>query len=323
VNANDSFENERHHITRVDGQRFGEDRSVVVENGVVTLNEDGTLSFKPNAGFYGDTSFTYTVKSGGVTETATVTVTVIRDAVTRSATGGESGVGGITGAYVPGGGGVLGVSGFRGDLTGTRVPGQSDAPSGEAGGGFNPNALLNNAPTAAGFGEGDLSEFLPFELAMIDLSGKDDFAVFIPAGEKASFALPADMLQGPQSADFAVFQANGEPLPDWLVFDPIAGKFLGKAPEGMHGTIRIQLTGRDAKGVERVIRISVNVDVQERGALAERMTPDRDARLALESTGAVRADGRPGLSDQLQSARRGLSSERLARVVSNATMAKL
>ena len=92
----------------------------------------------------------------------------------------------------------------------------------------------------------------------------------------------------------------------------------------MHGTVRIQLTGRDAKGVERVVRISVNVDVQERGVLAERMTPDRDGKSVFAGSKTVaRAEGRAGFSDQLQSARRGLSSERLARIVSNATMAKL
>ena len=92
----------------------------------------------------------------------------------------------------------------------------------------------------------------------------------------------------------------------------------------MHGTVRIQLTGRDAKGVERVVRISVNVDVLERGVLAERVMPDRDGKSVLAGSAvAARAEGRAGFSDQLQSARRGMSSERLARVVSGAVMAKM
>ena len=44
-------------------------------NGTVTT--DGTtVTYTPNADFNGTDSFTYTVTSGGVTETATVTVTV-------------------------------------------------------------------------------------------------------------------------------------------------------------------------------------------------------------------------------------------------------
>ncbi len=45
-------------------------------NGVVTINPDGTVTYAPNADFNGVDSFTYTVTSGGVTETATVNVTV-------------------------------------------------------------------------------------------------------------------------------------------------------------------------------------------------------------------------------------------------------
>lgn len=47
------------------------------DNGKVTINPDGTVTYTPNPGFSGEDSFTYTVTTqGGVTETATVTVTV-------------------------------------------------------------------------------------------------------------------------------------------------------------------------------------------------------------------------------------------------------
>ena len=39
-------------------------------------NGDGTVTYTPNADFNGTDSYTYTVTSGGVTETATVNVTV-------------------------------------------------------------------------------------------------------------------------------------------------------------------------------------------------------------------------------------------------------
>ncbi|MDN3524184.1 tandem-95 repeat protein, partial [Halomonas sabkhae] len=57
-------------------------------NGSVTSNGDGTVTYTPNADFNGTDSYTYTVTSGGVTETATVDVTVnaVADGVADSFT---------------------------------------------------------------------------------------------------------------------------------------------------------------------------------------------------------------------------------------------
>ncbi|KNY08164.1 hypothetical protein AKG08_22030 [Achromobacter piechaudii] len=76
VNANDSFENAGHSITAIDGNAIVVGTPVAVANGMVTLKADGTLDFAPAANFNGSTSFTYTVTSGGVDETATVSITV-------------------------------------------------------------------------------------------------------------------------------------------------------------------------------------------------------------------------------------------------------
>ncbi|MCT4708024.1 cadherin-like domain-containing protein, partial [Enterobacteriaceae bacterium H16N7] len=69
-NSNDSFENSGHTVTAINGTAIGVGASAAVSNGSVTLNADGTLSFAPAANFNGATSFSYTVTSGGVTETA-------------------------------------------------------------------------------------------------------------------------------------------------------------------------------------------------------------------------------------------------------------
>jgi len=50
----------------------------------VTFAADGTLVYTPAADFNGTTTFTYTVTSGGVTETATVTVNVTAQNDARS-----------------------------------------------------------------------------------------------------------------------------------------------------------------------------------------------------------------------------------------------
>ncbi|HEY9239154.1 MAG TPA: Ig-like domain-containing protein [Burkholderiaceae bacterium] len=74
--ADDSFENPGRLITAIDGVSIVTGGSVVVSNGTVTLLASGALSFLPTPNFTGSTSFTYTVTSGGVTETATVVMQI-------------------------------------------------------------------------------------------------------------------------------------------------------------------------------------------------------------------------------------------------------
>lgn len=72
--ANDTFENPGRAITSV----------TAASHGTVAINDNGTpgnatddfVTYMPTAGYTGSDSFTYTVTSGGVTETATVTVNV-------------------------------------------------------------------------------------------------------------------------------------------------------------------------------------------------------------------------------------------------------
>ncbi|GIU19549.1 MULTISPECIES: tandem-95 repeat protein [unclassified Shewanella] len=66
VQQNDSFEGANPVVT-IDGQPA---------HGTVTVNADGTVTYTPDENYNGDDSFTYTVTSGGVSETATVDVTV-------------------------------------------------------------------------------------------------------------------------------------------------------------------------------------------------------------------------------------------------------
>jgi len=62
----DTFSNPGHLVTSITQPSGGQ----------VTYAADGTMTFAPDAGFTGTTAFTYTVSSGGGSESATVTVTV-------------------------------------------------------------------------------------------------------------------------------------------------------------------------------------------------------------------------------------------------------
>lgn len=73
----DSFEGGSPQITAINGQAISEGGSVAVSNGTVTLGAGNVLTFTPAQDFNGVVpTFTYTVSSGGVTETANIDITV-------------------------------------------------------------------------------------------------------------------------------------------------------------------------------------------------------------------------------------------------------
>jgi len=77
VLANDSFEGAGRTITAINGVAIALGGApVAVANGSVALDASGALVFIPAPDYNGPASFTYTVSSGGVTETATVDVVV-------------------------------------------------------------------------------------------------------------------------------------------------------------------------------------------------------------------------------------------------------
>jgi len=110
VLANDSFENAGRSISAVNGTAITAGGApVAVANGSVSLDASGQLIFTPAANYTGAASFSYTVTSGGVAETATVNVTVtpVNDApvaVADTATALEAGgVGNATAGTNPSG----------------------------------------------------------------------------------------------------------------------------------------------------------------------------------------------------------------------------
>ena len=71
---NDSFENAGRSITSVSRASHG--TVAINDNGTAGDTTDDFVTYTPIADYNGTDSFTYTVTSGGVTETATVNVTV-------------------------------------------------------------------------------------------------------------------------------------------------------------------------------------------------------------------------------------------------------
>ena len=60
----------------IDGDTLTIDSVTQPANGLVTDNGDGTITYAPDAGFFGSDSFTYDVTDGSLTDSATVQITV-------------------------------------------------------------------------------------------------------------------------------------------------------------------------------------------------------------------------------------------------------
>ncbi|TIP80954.1 MAG: hypothetical protein E5X63_29680, partial [Mesorhizobium sp.] len=76
----DNFDASNPQITHIDGLAVIEGVTVLVSNGSVTLGAGNELTFTPTSDFSGDVSFSYTVLSGGLSETANINVTVSAEA---------------------------------------------------------------------------------------------------------------------------------------------------------------------------------------------------------------------------------------------------
>ncbi|MBH02620.1 MAG: hemolysin, partial [Xanthomonadales bacterium] len=83
VVANDAdVEGDDLRVTQIAGRNVSAGDTAIVENGQVTLNDNGTLTFTPVANYNGPASFDYTVSDGDLTDTGTVDidVTAVNDA---------------------------------------------------------------------------------------------------------------------------------------------------------------------------------------------------------------------------------------------------
>ncbi|MCQ4296031.1 VCBS domain-containing protein [Pseudomonas stutzeri] len=106
---------------------------------------------------------------------------------------------------------------------------------------------------------------------------------YADAGTQTSFSVPYDAFAHTDPNErilLSATQANGQPLPGWVRFDPQSGKFELSAPANYRGEITIKIVARDSQGREASSLFRFNV--------GDRKASD--------------ASGRATLSDQLRQA---------------------
>jgi VCBS repeat-containing protein len=76
---------------------------------------------------------------------------------------------------------------------------------------------------------------------------------YADAGATSSFSVPYDAFAHTDPNErilLSATQANGQPLPGWVRFDPQSGKFELAAPSGYRGELTIKVVARDSQGRE-------------------------------------------------------------------------
>ena len=125
--------------------------------------------------------------------------------------------------------------------------------------------------SSTGWGDGDALRPAPFVAAdpvaaasaSLPTMGAQDVVELRP-GQPVDYTVPLGALMGDDlmrrsSVLVEVRQEDGRPLPSWLRFDPVTGKFSGVPPPGFSGQLRLELSVQDAQGERRTMMLEFSV----------------------------------------------------------------
>jgi hypothetical protein len=130
---------------------------------------------------------------------------------------------------------------------------------------------------------------------------------FAEPGAITTFSLPPDAFAHTNTSvqlSLSARQANGNPLPPWLTFNPLEGTFQAIPPAGFQGQIEIAVTARDPEGreVTAIFKLYVGqgVVVPASSGQAPAVAPQD----GTTTPPALVPQGRSSLTDQIRQAAR-------------------
>ena len=118
-----------------------------------------------------------------------------------------------------------------------------------------------------------------------------------------TFTIPADAFAHTRSDAVVQLSArlsSGQALPNWLVFDALTGKFTGKVPVGLQGTLRVSLSARDSAGREASSTFEIKVGASDATPLSR--SEVLDALDPVVPAAKLATQGRASLAEQLKMA---------------------
>jgi len=123
---------------------------------------------------------------------------------------------------------------------------------------------------------------------------------YADSGAKTSFSIPQDAFVHSDPTEVLTItakQVNGQPLPNWVSFDPGTGTFKAQTPPNYVGELNVKLTARDSKGheVTTIFNFSIGKkkdtlsEPQGRASLSSQLkSMSRDSTLPSGKTGALK-----------------------------------
>lgn len=94
------------------------------------------------------------------------------------------------------------------------------------------------------------------------LTARQEVVGTVSSGQGFNFTLPDDTFThtNPNAVvSLSAAQANGQPLPNWMRFDPQTGSISGTPPAGVRGNIAIRVQARDRQGNEVSTILKLNL----------------------------------------------------------------
>lgn len=168
------------------------------------------------------------------------------------------------------------------------------------------------------------------------------------SGQNLEFTVPREAFGHTNQKAIVQLDAmrtNGQPLPDWLDFDPVSGKFSGKPPRDADGVVEIKVVARDNEGREVATTFTIRVGdtvpapqgqprptqgaatdtpFGERQIVADAGDADEAAEKAAEK---AKQDGKDGKGDQQRREKVRIASlpfsEQLNRAKQDALLARI
>ena len=134
---------------------------------------------------------------------------------------------------------------------------------------------------------------------------------FVEPNRTTTFNLPSDAFAHTRAEAVLTVtaqQTNGQPLPNWVLFNAQAGTFLVTPPPGFTGELEVQVIVRDTDGREATANFKFNVGA---GTMI-------DTRPPADQAPAPRPQGRLGITDQIRLA--GRQNGLLDRLMSSRTV---
>ena len=229
----------------------------------------GTVSYTPDEDFHGEDTYTYTVTSGGVTETATVTITVEATPLTSPTV-------------------------LPGDIVSPEEEPEKYLLQG-------PVHFIETALTEPAYTDELMLNFV--DLVVQRNIPLQSFAA-VQGNVVVDFLIPADTfnfigdIDESNTITLSAIMLDGSALPDWLVFDANTGRFHGTAPEGFEGTLNIRIVAFDGEGRQVDTIVTINIDAtgiaSGEGDAEDKVSLDTESKGKVSFLDQLEKNNRPG-----------------------------